>query len=376
MNTHEESSALRRTPLYDWHTKRGARLVPFAGWQMPLQYEGLGPIEEHHLVRSGAGLFDVSHMGRFEVTGEDAAGFLDSALTANMGGMEESQSRYSLLCGEDGGILDDVFVYRLSRDKFLVVVNASNRDRDFDVLSRRRESFNAKLSDVSSQSAMIALQGPLALEILRSASGGSFVPPERFFFTSCTLEKTECLIARTGYTGEDGVEIFLPAERAALVCDRLLSCEGPGGKAGPAGLAARDSLRFEAGFPLYGHELTSEVTPVEASLLWACDLSKPFTGKVSIAARKAAGPQKKLVTFVMREKAVAREGYSVLDEGGSPVGVVASGMFAPTAGVFAGNAFVPVSCASLGKALYVEVRGEAKLAEVVKRPLYMPVYRR
>ncbi|MDR3200746.1 MAG: glycine cleavage system aminomethyltransferase GcvT [Spirochaetales bacterium] len=369
---------MKRTPLYDWHKAHGARLVPFAGWEMPLQYEGAGPITEHQLVRRSAGLFDVSHMGRFDVQGAKAAEFLDSLLSSGIAGIEDFQSKYALLCREDGGILDDVFVYRRAADWYLVVVNASNLDKDFSWFTRHAGAFqaDAEVRDVSAENAMIAFQGPLALDVLGKCVQ-DFTPPRRFFFTPYTLADADCLVARTGYTGEDGVEIFAPADKAAAVCDTLLKAGAAWDiEAGPAGLAARDSLRFEAGFPLYGHELSEDVTPIEAGVLWACDLAKPFIGRDAILARKSEGPKKKLVTFVMVEKSVAREGYAVTDEAGEAIGEVASGMLAPTLTAFAGNAFVRSDYAKPGRTFYISIRGAGKKAQVVKRPLYVPAYRK
>jgi glycine cleavage system T protein len=363
---------LKRTPFYEWHKAQGARLVPFAGWEMPLQYS-LGPTAEHHLVRRGAGLFDVSHMGRFDVRGGRAGEFLDFVLSADISGMGDFQSRYALACREDGGILDDVFVYRRALDRFLVVANASNAERDFAWFRRHAGSFRIELRDISCESAMIAFQGPLALDILAACVKG-FVPPERFFFRALDLGGAACMVARTGYTGEDGVEIVVAADKAVGVWETLLRAGSAAG-AGPVGLAARDSLRFEAGFPLYGHELFEGVTPVEAGLLWACGLSKNFIGRDAIAARRAEGAEKRLVSFVMLEKSVAREGYAVQDGAGQTIGAVTSGMLAPTLNVFAGNAFVRRGCAKTGQIFYVDIRGAAKKAEVVKRPLYVPAYR-
>ncbi|MDR1316910.1 MAG: glycine cleavage system aminomethyltransferase GcvT [Spirochaetales bacterium] len=364
----QETESFKHTPLSGWHKIHGGRLVPFAGWEMPLQYAS-GPVAEHHLVRRGAGLFDVSHMGRFDVSGKRAGEFLDFVLSADISGMEEFQSGYALICREDGGILDDVFVYRQAAERYRVVVNASNAERDLAWFRRHAESFQIEVRDISAQSAMIAFQGPRALDML-SVCIRDFTAPRRFFWGMYSIAGSECMIARTGYTGEDGVEIITPAGKAVEIWEALLNMG-----AEPVGLAARDSLRFEAGFPLYGHELFEEVTPVEAGVLWACDFSKNFIGRDAIAARKSEGAEKKLVTFVMVEKSVAREGYAVMDEAGQIIGGVTSGMLAPTLNVFAGNAFVRREYANTGQAVYISIRGAGKKAELVKRPLYIPAYR-
>ena len=366
---------LGRTVLNGWHAKNGAKMVPFAGWEMPIQYK-LGPLEEHHLVRKSAGLFDIGHMGRFEVSGGGALPFLESLVSSGLADLAENQSRYGLLCREDGGILDDLFVYRLP-GRWLVVVNASNRAKDFAWLQAHAGS-GVKLVDISEKLSMIALQGPKALEVLSRASRLPIEKmPERFFAAQVRVAGREVLAGRTGYTGEDGFELFPEASFAEDLWELLLAAGRDAGLAiGPIGLAARDSLRFEPAFSLYGHELTEEVTPVEAGLLWACTLGKDFVGAAAVRERKAAGPKEKLVTFEMVDKAVAREGYAVVDEAGAAAGRVASGMFAPTVNKFAGNAFVRPDLAATGKIFYIRIRDVNKKAVVVKRPLYVPAYRK
>jgi len=366
---------LKRTALYDWHREAGARMAPFAGWEMPIQYP-TGAIEEHHLVRRSAGIFDIGHMGCFEVAGGEAEAFLDRIVSSRMSGLADGESRYGLLCREDGGILDDLFVYRLSPARFLVVVNASNTGKDFAWFRKQGEGKDLSLRDASGETAILALQGPRALEILRRA-GDLDALPERFFSARGRVAGRGCLVGRTGYTGEDGVEIYLPREDSLSVWEALLRAGAEAGiDVGPAGLAARDSLRFEPGFALYGHELSEDITPVEAGLLWACDLGKPFVGREAVAARKAEGAREKLATFEMVEKSVPREGFPVEDEEGKAAGRVVSGMLAPTLGKFAGNAYLRPDLASPGKTFYIVVRGARKKAVAVRRPLYTPAYRK
>ncbi len=369
------AEVLNTTVLNGWHKRKGAKMVPFAGWEMPLQYDK-GPIEEHHLVRRSAGLFDISHMGRFEVTGPGALPFLEGLVSSRMGDLATNQSRYGLLLREDGGILDDLFVYRLP-EKWLVVVNASNREKDFAWMASRAGK-DARIVDVSREVAMIALQGPRALDVFSAATGteaGGL--PERFSSVRARAAGSEFLAGRTGYTGEDGFELFPPADRAERLWEELLKAGTSAGiEIAPIGLAARDSLRFEPGFSLYGHELNESITPVEAALLWACDLSKEFTGARAVRERKASGPRERLATFEMVERGVAREGYPVVDEAGAEVGRVASGMFAPTVNKFAGNAFLRTDLAVPGKIIYIRIRETNKRAVVVKRPLYVPAYRK
>jgi glycine cleavage system T protein len=379
---------MNTTPLHDWHVAHGARMTDFAGWDMPLQYPA-GPLEEHRLVRASAGLFDTSHMGRFSLAGADAAGLLEQLVSSRMSDLALWQSRYGLLCREDGGILDDLFVYRLP-GRWMVVVNASNREKDFAWLQRHAGG----LRDDSGELGMIALQGPRAVELLGLAAGlaggasggqphgtdaaaaGRAWPPERFWAAEIRLAGADCLACRTGYTGEDGFELFPPAGRTTAVWELLLATAAQAGIAcGPAGLAARDSLRFEPGFALYGHELDESVNPAEAGLLWACDLDKRFIGGDAVRTVAAAGPARRLAAFVMQEKAVPRQGYRVLAPDGRPVGAVVSGMYAPTLDVFAGNAWIEPDFAKSGTMLMIEVRGAGKPARVARRPLYKPAYR-
>jgi len=327
-------------------------------------------------------------MGRFRVYGPGSTQLLDRLLTARLSDLSVGFSRYSLLLREDGGVLDDLFVYRLGEEEWFIVVNASNTEKDFAWFQQwAAKEGPVQLENLSFRFGMIAFQGPKALELLTQITtnekGDRWTPPERFGWSwvwianhSDLSTRVRCLVGRTGYTGEDGVEIFPPWDRTPLVWESILSsAQKLGIEAGPAGLAARDSLRFEPGFALYGHELSEDITPVEASLLWACDLEKPFVGREAVLRRKEKGPKEKLVTFVMEEQAVPRAGYAVTDEGGNTVGKVVTGLYAPTIDAFAGNAFVPTDLAISGKTLYIVVRGARKKARVVKRPLYKPAYR-
>jgi glycine cleavage system T protein len=377
------SDVLKHTVLYDWHRINGAKLVPFAGWEMPLQYRR-GPIEEHHLVRRSAGLFDIGHMGRFEVRGAEAGPYLDMLLTNPPSLLGEGRARYALLCREDGGILDDVYVYRLP-GRYLVVVNAANREKDFGWFSARTAGAEVQVEDVSDSLTMFALQGPKALDLLaaavsaspESSGAGGKEFPERFTAFSLSVAGVECTAGRTGYTGEDGVELFTARDDALRVWESLLLTGAERGiEAGPVGLAARDSLRFEPGFSLYGHEISDKVTPVEAGLLWACDLSRPFIGRDAILRREKEGPSEKLAVFEMIDRSVPREGYGITDENGRDAGRVVSGMFSPTTGKFAGNAYLRTDLAKPGNTFYISIRGENKKAAAVKRPLYVPPYRK
>jgi glycine cleavage system T protein len=364
----------KHTPLHAWHQSHGARTAEFAGWDMPIVY-GTGAVAEHRQVRTAAGLFDVSHMGQVRISGKDQAAFLERLVSSSVETLGPNQSGYGLMCRDDGGVIDDLFVYRRPDDA-LIVVNAANREKDLDWMLVQSRNFSVAVTDISDQTAMFALQGPEAIRVAGEAFGDAAAKLERFASTDAELAAVECYVGRTGYTGEDGVEIFCPArealgvwsslfERAKLVSVDLL----------PIGLAARDSLRFEAGFPLYGHELREDILPPEALLKWACDLQKDFIGADAVRARIETGLQRKLCTFVMDEKAVPRADYRVFDEGGSPVGWVTTGMFAPSSHCYAGNAMVSTELARVGTRFAIEIRGKRKPATVVKRPLYRPVYR-
>jgi glycine cleavage system T protein len=399
-------SSMNRTILYERHLEAGAKMAPFAGWEMPIQYTR-GPIEEHLLVRRSAGVFDTCHMGRINVSGPGSLPYLEHLLTVRIGDLSPGFSCYSLLLREDGGILDDLFVYRLSEEEWFLVVNAANTQKDLAWLNRWAEKNpSVQIEDFTSRLGMLAFQGPKALEVLLKVVECPSVPfpPPRFgwvwadiqihasaqLHTSSKvrdtvtaggskgqeLEPVGCLIGRTGYTGEDGVEIFCALEEIPLVWDTLLETAGEMGiEASPIGLAARDSLRFEPGFSLYGHELSETVTPVEAGLLWTCNLEKPFIGRDAVVRRKEEGPREKLATFVMEDPAVPRAGYEIRDEEGHSVGRVVTGLYAPTVHAFAGNAYVRPDLAGSGKTFYIVIRGALKKARTVKRPLYKPAYR-
>ena len=361
-------------------------MTEFAGWDMPVSYPR-GSIEEHRLVRRSAGIFDVSHMGRFRVSGPRALEYLDRLVTASLARVREHQSTYALLCRDDGRVLDDLFVYHLPA-WWLVVANAANRDKDFRWFEEHRRpsehvaADGVELTDISGETAMIAFQGPESLAVVDRLTDGGASRVPRFGSAELVLSglphryaDRSALVGRTGYTGEDGVELFVASEMAQAVWELLLhEAERAEVEAGPIGLAARDSLRFEPGFPLYGHELTEEVTPLEARLGWACDLDKEFIGRDAIARQKETGVARRLATVRMTERGVPREGFRVLSEG-EEVGHVASGMYAPTIDAYCANVFVPAALAKVGTEVHIEIRGRARAAVVVKRPLYKPAYR-
>jgi aminomethyltransferase len=364
------------TRLHDWHLAKGAKMAPFAGYDMPISYP-TGAIEEHLICRRSVGLFDIDHMGQVELSGPRAGEFVSSLVSSRVSDMITGEARYALLLDESGFVLDDLFVYRLS-NSWWIVVNASNREADLKWM-RGRAPAGVAIEDRSDETYMIAVQGPRALELLSAVSGGAASKLERFTSGKIEIGGVELLFGRTGYTGEDGGELFFPAEAAVELWESLLAKGSELGiETAPIGLAARDSLRFEAGMPLHGHEISPTINPIEAGFKWACDFTKDFVGRAALEAIVAEGPKRRLVGLDV-SGGVPREGCAVLAsaEAGSPnVGVCAAGMYCPTVKKYAANAFVRPECAKLGTALAVSIREKARPAIVVKRPLYLPAYRR
>ena len=339
---------------------------------MPIQYE-TGSIREHHLVRNSAGLFDISHMGRFRIAGSGATRQLNRLISSDLTQVEPGRSAYGLICNERGGVLDDVFSYRRD-DGWLVVVNAANRQRDAEWFSDHFSTSDVVLEDISDRTAMIAVQGPSAIDIVDEISEEPVSQLPRFAMSSMRLAGTTAEVGRTGYTGEDGVELIVDADAAVEVWAHILAVAASREIAcGPIGLAARDSLRFEAGFALYGHELTESITPIEARLKWACALDSDFLGRDAMLT-KSSEEQKRLATVRMIDRGVPREGFAVLHES-TTVGRVASGMYAPTVDSYCANVFVPAPLAKVGQDMEIEIRDRPRRAVVVKRPLYKPTYR-
>src|SRR5829696_1262501 len=318
---------LLRTPLYDRHVALDARMVPFAGWEMPVQYEGV--IEEHKAVRNDCGVFDVSHMGEFEVEGPRATELLQATLSNDLERIAPGEAQYTLLTNERGGIIDDLIVYRLEGLRYLLIVNASNRETDFRWL-KERELPGSDARDVSDDYALLAIQGPQAIARLGLPEARSFT------FAVADIDGIECMVNRTGYTGEDGCELLVPAEDAVSLWDRVLA-RG----ARPCGLAARDTLRIEACFPLHGNDITPETDAISAGLSWCCKLVKEFTGAQELREIKALGPVRKLVPFVMDDKAIPRNGMSI-DDGGE----VTSGTHSPMLDRGVGLGYVPAGASA------------------------------
>jgi aminomethyltransferase len=327
------SEELKRTELYQRHVDHGGRMVPFAGWEMPVQYP-TGPIQEHHATRQAAGLFDIDHMGQIEVRGPDAEAFVNRLVNYDVTRMKILDAHYALFCDADGGIVDDLFVYRLpdpdveDRDYFFLVINASNRSKDVAWVKAHTAQYEVQVQDISDQTYMLAFQGPEAPQILDRMTSTDLTQMKRFSALQVTIaEDVPVLLGRTGYTGEDGFELFFPAESALKVWEAILK-EGQAEGVKPIGLAARDSLRFEPCMPLYGHELSATITPIEARLSFAVSLDKDFIGRDALLKQKLEKPDRVLVGFELVDRGVPREGYSVLYDG-EPVGAVTSGMFSP-----------------------------------------------
>ncbi len=366
----ETEPALRRTPLYDEHVALGAKMVPFAGWAMPIQYPS-GIVAEHRAVRGAAGLFDLSHMGEVYLRGPEAGAAVDRLVSSDIAGLEVGRARYGLLCNERGTIVDDVIVYRLDAETYLIVVNASNREKDVDHI-RSHLQRGVDLEDASLETALLAVQGPRAAVILASVTDlevreASIEDLAPFGVVAGRVGGARAHIARTGYTGEDGFEVFLPWERATGPWSRLLAAGGAIGLI-PCGLGARDTLRLEARYSLYGNDIDETTDPIEAGLAWTCHLEKDFIGRDAIAKAKERGPARKIVGFVV-EGGVARHGFAVVHEG-REVGRVTSGTFGPTVGKNIALAYVPVALAKVGTRLAVRIRGSDVPATVVKTPFY------
>jgi aminomethyltransferase len=344
-------------------------MVPFAGWEMPVQYAGV--TEEHKAVREAAGLFDVSHMGELVLSGEYAAQVVNYLITNDASKLVDGQALYTCACDDRGHILDDLIVYRIAQDRWLIVCNASNRAKMAAHFAKAAEN-HCEFEDASDRMAMLALQGPKALAIaaLLGGDGAKLAELGSFHFRDAVLANVRCTVARTGYTGEDGVELFCAPEDAPQLFRAIVDAGRPLGLA-PAGLAARDTLRLEARLSLYGNDIDETTNPIEAGLSWVVKLDKgDFVGKEALARIKAQGPARKLVGFEMTGKGIARHGYPILDGAGSRVGVCTSGSPGPTVGKNIGLGYVPASMSAIGTSIVVDCRGRLVEARVVKTPFY------
>ena len=359
---------MRRTPLHSVHQRLGARLVPFAGWEMPVQYTGI--VAEHRAVRSAAGLFDVSHMGELDLRGTGAAAAVARLTCADVDRVAEGQARYSLVLDEAAGIIDDVIVYRLADRHYRLVVNASNTEA---VLDHSRNATAAvpgvELVDRSDELALLAVQGPRATDIVAGLADGDVSTIGTYRCRTHRVAGRAVLLARTGYTGEDGFELFAAADHAEALWNALLEAGAASGLQ-PAGLGARDTLRLEASMPLYGHELTREVSPLEVGLGRFVSRGDGYVGAAAIARQRAAGVPRRLVHLHLAGRAIARQGFRVTTNGGTGIGTVTSGSYGPWLERSLAMALVAREHAARGSALAVLVRGRAQAATVVARPFY------
>jgi aminomethyltransferase len=358
------TQGLRKTTLHAAHRRAGAKMVVFAGWEMPVQYSGV--IEEHLAVRLRAGLFDVSHMGEVDVSGVGALEFCQRISANDVSRMKVSQAQYNLLLNDNGGVVDDVIFYRLAEDRFLVCVNASNSDRDFNWM-RRHAGTDVELVDVSARYAQLALQGPLAEQILQPVTALALGELRSFYFQFADVATVRCLVSRTGYTGEDGFELYCDADAAETLWLALLDAGAADGLL-PSGLGARDTLRLEKGFPLYGHELDDTTTPLEAGLGWVVKFSKPaFVGREALLRQKSQGVQRRLVGLELLDPGIARSGYTLYRDGRA-VGHVTSGTRSPTLGKSIALGYVSREAAASGENIEVEIRGRRPRAKIVSLP--------
>jgi glycine cleavage system T protein (aminomethyltransferase) len=355
-----------RTPLYEIHVRSGARLVEFAGWEMPVQYAGI--LDEHQAVRTRVGLFDVSHMGEVVFRGPRALETLNRLFTNDLSKVADGQAQYGCLCRESGGIVDDVVIYRRSAQDLLVCVNAANRQKDFEWL-RDGARGQADVANESDDWVQLALQGPKAQAVLSRLTHLDLGALKTFRFTHGEVDGVRCIVARTGYTGEDGFELFCPPKQGSKLWETLMAVGAPEGIA-PCGLGARDSLRLEVAYRLYGSDMDDTTTPLEAGLAWVVKLDKgDFMGKAAVLEQKARGLPRKLVGFTLTDPGIARHGHDVLS-GGKKVGAVTSGTRSPTLKISVGLAYVPPSLAAEGSTFAVDIRGRAVAAKVVKTPFY------
>jgi glycine cleavage system T protein (aminomethyltransferase) len=337
--------------LYERHVAAGARMVPFAGWEMPVQYEGVIP--EHLAVRSDAGSFDVSHMGQLHVEGPSAGAFLQSMLSNDLDRLADGEAQYTLLTNEQGGIVDDLIVYRMSHGHYLLVVNASNRETAYEWL-KEHEARGSEVRDASDEYALVAVQGPAALERLGLPDAPAFT------HGMGEVAGIEVMVCRTGYTGEQGVELLCPDEDGPTLWDEVITRGVT-----PCGLGARDTLRLEVCYPLHGNDITPETDAISAGLGWTCALEKDFTGVEALREVKEAGPERRLVALVMEERAIPRQGMAI--DGG---GEVTSGTHSPSLDIGIGMGYVPAVRASPDTELVIDVRGKPRRARIVKKPIY------
>lgn len=363
-------SNLQKTPLNEVHRELGGKMVDFGGWDMPVQYTA-GTMKEHLRTREICGLFDVSHMGEIHVDGKDAIPFVNSLTTNDVTNLVDGQAHYSAFTYENGTVVDDLLVYRFGEEKLLLVVNAATQDKDWAWISEHRGDYDVDLRHASVEYCQIAIQGPKALQILQTLTDTNLNEIKYYHFTNGEVDGVPSIISRTGYTGEDGFEIYADGSKAVQLWNKMLEAGNYGEEEGilPCGLAARNTLRLESAMSLYGHEISDEITPLEANLGWICKLKNDFIGRDALKEQKAAGLKRKLVGFEMKDRGIARDDFDVYinDE---KVGKVTSGSHAPYLKKAIGLAFVPIEFANIGQEIKIDVRGKHIAAEIVPTPFY------
>jgi aminomethyltransferase len=368
MTAHDTSAtSLKRTPLYEQHVALGARLVEFGGWEMPVQYSGI--IDEHRAVRTHAGLFDVSHMGEFKVEGPDALAFLQHLVPNDVSRLVINQALYTQLCLPDGGTIDDLIIYYLAENHYMLVVNAANIDKDFAWVQQQANNFDIRAFNQSDTTALLALQGPEAQAILQPLTEVDLSTIRYYHCSPGVVSGTNCIISRTGYTGEDGFELYCAPVDAPKLWNDLLAAGKDHGLL-PAGLGARDTLRLEAGYCLYGHELDEQTNPLEANLGWTVKLNKSeFIGRDALLKVKEEGPKRKLIGVEMIERGVCRGGYAIY-ENDQQIGTLTSGAPGPALNKNIGMGYVEASHAITGKTVHIDIRGKRTAAQIVALPFY------
>lgn len=362
---------LKKTPLNAAHREMGGRMVDFGGWDMPVQYPA-GTIEEHLRTRTHSGLFDVSHMGEIEVRGSNAIKFVNRITSNDVTKLVDGQAHYTALTTEAGTVVDDLLVYRLAEDHLMLVVNAGTTEKDWDWITSHKQEASVELKNLSSDYCQLALQGPEALSILSQLTDIDLNAIKYYHFTRGTVDGVSSIVSRTGYTGEDGFEVYAASDRAEQLWNKILDAGRFGSTDGvlPCGLAARNTLRLEAGMALYGHEINEETTLLEANLGWICKLDKgEFIGREPLAQQKTAGTKRKLIGFEITERGIARDDQEIVIDG-QRVGKVTSGSPAPFLKKNIGMGYVPVEFANVGQQIQIDVRGRLVAAEIVKTPFY------
>lgn len=367
---------LKRTALYDWHVEQGGKIVDFAGYELPVQYTGL--VEEHEAVRNRAGLFDVSHMGEVAIKGPQALDFVQYLVTNDVRSLVDQQIFYTFMCYENGGVVDDLLVYRKNEEDFFLVINAANIDKDVAWIEKHATAFDVTVENLSPSYAEVAIQGPKAQAILQKVTPKNLEEIAFFFFEEeVMVAGYPCLVSRTGYTGEDGFEVYATNEAIEPIVRALMDAGEEEGLV-PCGLGARDTLRFEASLPLYGNELSPEITPLEAGLGFFVKLKvdDDFIGKQALVAQKEKGLERKIVGFELNDRGIPRHGYAVVDGEGESIGFVTTGYKSPTLGTTIGLAMVPIEQSEMGSTIHIDIRGKAKEATVVSKRFLKKNYKK